>query len=452
MNSHTDVDRSRRRFLIGGATLAAAAATARPGLLLAALQKPGPSRLDLTEWSDVRAQFPLTREYRHFASFFIASHPKPVREAIENFRRTLDANPFLTVERGMFESETENLQVAVREDVARYLGGKPDEIALTSNTTMGLALVYHGLPLKAGDEVLTTTHDHYSQHESIRFATARAGAKWRKISLFERSATATPGEMARRLGTAIRPATRVVGLTWVHSSTGVRLPIRRLAEVVRMANQNRAEKDRILLVLDGVHGLGAVDETIAEMGCDFFCAGTHKWMFAPRGTGIVWARAANWAKVRPTIPSFSELASYQAWMDDKPVTTPSNAMRVTPGGFFPYEHQWAMGAAFRFHETIGRDRVGYRIRQLNDQLKEGLARVGRVTIHTPRDPDLSAGIVAFEIDGFEPDKVVKLLLERKIVASTSPYKPSYVRLAPSLVNDPAEVETALSAVRAIAAT
>jgi selenocysteine lyase/cysteine desulfurase len=53
-----------------------------------------------------------------------------------------------------------------------------------------------------------------------------------------------------------------------------------------------------LLVVDGVHGIGAVDETIAEMGCDFFCAGTHKWMFAPRGTGILWARAAPCGSTR----------------------------------------------------------------------------------------------------------------------------------------------------------
>ena len=72
--------------------------------------------------------------------------------------------------------------------------------------------------------------------------------------------------------------------------------------------------------------------------------------------------------------------------------------------------------------------------------------------HTPRDPALSAGLVAFEVEGVKPDDVVARLLDRRIVASASPYRVSYARLAPSLVNSPEEVETALAAVRAIAGT
>jgi selenocysteine lyase/cysteine desulfurase len=109
-----------------------------------------------------------------------------------------------------------------------------------------------------------------------------------------------------------------------------------------------------------------------------------------------------------------------------------------------------MGAAFKFHETIGRPRIAARIRALNDQLKTGLAGIKTVRLHTPRDPELSAGICCFEVDGVKSDDVVTRLLERKIIASTSPYKEAYVRLAPSLLNDPGEVDTALREVRAIA--
>jgi isopenicillin-N epimerase len=439
---------SRREFLAAGGV--AAATLVVPGRLLAALERERPPRVDWSAWSHVRAQFTLSREYLHFASFYIASHPKPVREAIDGFRRSLDANPFLTVERGMFESEMENMQRKVREDVARYLGGHPEEIALTGNTTTGLALVYHGLPLRSGDEVLTTTHDHYSHHESIRLSTERSGARVRKIPLFDRSADASVTGIVDRIRAAIGPRTRALGVTWVHSSTGVRLPIRQIAEAVRDANRNRPEGRRVLLIVDGVHGIGAVDEAIAEMGADFFCAGTHKWIFGPRGTGIIWARPESWAKIRPTIPTFSSMDAYEAWERGEPPPGPNTALRVTPGGFTAYEHQWAMGAAFRFHEEIGRARVAGRIRDLNSQCKEALSRMQNVTLHTPRDPALSAGIVCFEAQGMEPGQVVKKLLERKIVASTSPYRVSYVRLAPSLVNDPREVDTALEAVRSIA--
>ncbi len=439
---------SRREFFATGGI--AMAATLVPGRLVAALEAQAPAAPESWAWRDVRSQFSLARDYLHFSSFFIASHPKPVRDAIESYRRVIDDNPFLTVERGMFEAEHENLQRKVRQEMSGYLGAQPDEIALTGNTTTSLALVYAGLPLRPGDEVLVTTHDHFVHHESIRLAVARAGATMRKIPLFERASEATAASIVERLRDGIRPETRAVGVTWVHSSTGMRLPIGEIAAAVRQANRGRDERDRALLVVDGVHGLGAVDEVVAGMGCDFFCAGTHKWMFAPRGTGIIWARAENWARLVPTVPSFSAEDVLQAWMNEQPPAGPTTAARVTPGGFTAFEHQWAMGAAFRFHQQIGRARGAERIRALNDQLKDGLARMEKVKLHTPRDPALSAGIVCFEVDGLTTEEVVKGLLERRVIASSSPYRVSYPRLAPSLVNDPAEVDRALEAVREVA--
>ena len=78
----------------------------------------------------------------------------PVRAAIEGYRRAIDANPFATVEHGMFSEGADNLHVQVQAAVAEYLGARPQDVCLTGNTTTGLALVYQGLPLQAGDEVL----------------------------------------------------------------------------------------------------------------------------------------------------------------------------------------------------------------------------------------------------------------------------------------------------------
>jgi selenocysteine lyase/cysteine desulfurase len=438
---------SRRQFLSTAATATAAALAPRD--LLAALQQRTAPLPDLSDWNTVRAQFAVDKSYIHFSSFFIASHPKPVRDAIEDYRKTLDANPYLTVDGRMF-TNTDNIQLKIRDDLSGYLGAQRDEIAITGNTTTGLALVYNGLQLERGDEILTTTHDHYSHHESIRFTTERQGATARRIALYDRPSEASTSQMVDRLRAALKPATRVVGLTWVHSSTGVRLPIPALAQVVKDANRARDPKQQMLLVVDGVHGLGVADAKIAELGADYFCAGTHKWMFAPRGTGVMWAKTDRWARLRPTIPTFASLETYGAWMNGDTTPRPITSYDITPGGFHAYEHQWAMGAAFRFHEAIGRPRIAARIRALNDQCKAGLASIKSVRLHTPRDPELSAGICCFEMDGVKSDVVVTKLLEKKIIASTSPYKEAYVRLAPSLLNDPAEVDTALKAVREIA--
>jgi selenocysteine lyase/cysteine desulfurase len=96
------------------------------------------------------------------------------------------------------------------------------------------------------------------------------------------------------------------------------------------------------------------------------------------------------------------MESYNAWMEDRDPATPNTAARMTPGGFHAFEHQWAMGTAFAMHEAMGRARVAARIRTLNDQLKASLAENRKVRVHTPKSGELSAGLVAFEVDGVKP--------------------------------------------------
>lgn len=436
---------TRRKFLLS-ASLATASASLPP---LASATKGVIAKFQPDSWQSVRNQFALSKKHTNFASFFIASHPKPVHEAIEHFRRLLDEDPYLTVYKGMFGTDAENLQLPVRVAAADYLGGKPEEVCLTPNTTTGLALVYHGLPLRAGDDVLTTAHDHYAHHEAIRLATGRVGASMRKVALFEHHADISTDQILARLSAAIKEKTRVVGVTWVHSSSGLRLPIRAIADAIAEINRKRSGNNRLLLVVDGVHGLGAVDETVAEMGTDFFAAGTHKWLFAPRGTGLVWAKAENWALLTPIIPTFSSPDPYEAWAHDEPLKGPTKADWVAPGGFYAYEHQWAMPAAFHFHQQIGRKRIANRIQTLNGYIKQGLAKIPGITVYTPQDPKLSAGIVSFTVKGKKNEDVIEYLLGRNILASISPYGVAYLRLAAGIMNTPEEVENVLKALRSL---
>jgi hypothetical protein len=68
----------------------------------------------------------------------------------------------------------------------------------------------------------------------------------------------------------------------------------------------------LLFCVDGVHGFGIENQDISQLGCDFFVAGTHKWIFGPRGTAVVWGFDLAWARSKPVIPSFSE--SYEVWL------------------------------------------------------------------------------------------------------------------------------------------
>lgn len=375
------------------------------------------------------------------AGFLLASHPRPVAAAIEEHRRGFDENPadYLHLNEYKFES-------AVREAAARYIGGHADDMAMTDSTTMGLGIAYGGLLLREGQEILTTTHDHLVTHLSLEFRAARTKAVIRKVALYDNPATASVDEIAGRLVKAITPATRIIALTWVHSGTGVKLPIKELAAVVARANKGREEADRAYLFVDGVHGFGNQRERATELGCDFFIAGCHKWMFGPRGTGIVWARRDAWAITSPTIVSFDPSWRTEA-LDKMPP-----ASWMSPGGFHSFEHRWALTQAFELHEQIGLPRVADRIAELNTRCKDGLAKIKRVKVVTPKATALSAGIICFDIDGLAPKDAVKRLAEKHVVASYTPdfYDPMYVRLAPSLLTLEDDVDRSVAAVAAVA--
>jgi selenocysteine lyase/cysteine desulfurase len=274
----------------------------------------------------------------------------------------------------------------------------------------------------------------------------------RYIALFDSPATARADQIVERIGRAITPATRAVGVTWVQSSTGIKLPIAPIAEVVARANRGRTRADRCLLVVDGVHGFANQDVDVARLGADFFASGTHKWLFAPRGTGFLWGKSDAWPELRPTIPSFDPDGVdtlFGVWADRKELP-PTQAAFVSPGGFMAYEHVLAVPAAVQLHRTIGRDNIATRIAQLNAAFREGAARLPGVTLHTPRDPSLSAGISCFEVRGMTPGEVVGRLAQKKIRTTTSPYKVSYARVCGGIMNTPEEIELVLKEIKTLA--
>src|SRR5690606_12936322 len=148
---------------------------------------------------------------------------------------------------------------------------------------MGLSLIYGTVKLSPVEEILTTTHDHYATEMSLSHRATRTGATVRRISFYDDPAQAKNEEIISRMLSGIQENTRVLAVTWVHSSTGVKLPVAEMAKALKKLNASRDPEDRVLFCVDGVHGLGIENVTIEELGCDFFIAGTHKWVFGPRG-------------------------------------------------------------------------------------------------------------------------------------------------------------------------
>lgn len=428
----------RRDFLVrSGMAMGAALLAADVPLSKAFADSP----LKVDSWEAVRGQFQLSHDFIHLAGFFLASHPAPVRAAIERHRRGLDADPI-----GYWLEQEEQQEAAVLRAAADYLAVDPAEIALTDSTTMGLGLLYGGLTLREGQEILTTLHDHYATETSLRLRAERTGARVRQIPLYHALRDVSRLELLDNLIKNIRPNTRVVAVTWVHSSTGLKLPIQEMAQAIHALNESRAEQDRVIFCVDGVHALGVEDFRLSDVGCDFLVAGTHKWMFGPRGTGLVWGHRRAWPVANAVIPTFNTQA-YDIWMKLSPPKDLPKSVYLTPGGFHSFEHRWALNEAFTFHQAIGKARVTQRIYELNQQMKQGLARMPHVTLHTPMSQGLSAGIVCFEVVGLTPNQVVERLRHKKIIGSVTPYATQYARLAPSLFTTTADIEKALQEIR-----
>lgn len=384
------------------------------------------------DWDEIRARFAIDRSWIHMSGLFLTSHPEPVARAIAEYRQALDANPTHEV------TSRWGQDGSTRGVIAEYIGGDAADIGLTGSTTMGLAIAVHGLRLDPGAELLQTTHDHSVSNRAIEYKAEHAGASVRQISLYDnaRPELVDRAEVLERLAAALRPETRVFLATWVHSRNGVKLPIADMSAVIDEANRNRDPSDRIVFVVDGVHGFGIEDQPIPELGCDFFSAGTHKWIFAPRGTGMLWGNPRAQDRVTPVIPSIGGGGGWGGSM--------------SPGGFHAFEHRWAVARAFEFHMAIGKRPIQERIHELNGALKEGLAGMSHVRLYTPMDRALSSGLVCFDVDGMSAGQVVdRLRDEHRIVASTTPYSPSFARFTAGLLNDHADVEATLEAVRGL---
>jgi selenocysteine lyase/cysteine desulfurase len=397
------------------------------------------------DWAAVRAQFDAPTRDVHLDGFVLAVPPLAVRNAVEEYRRRLDVEGIAALQR-----REATVEAGIRAGAARYMATQPELVALTDSTTMGLGIVYGAARLRPGDELVTSDHDFYATREAMRFAAARTGATVRTVRLYDDPRAARARDLVDAVMGAVGARTRMVGVTWVHSASGVRFPVRALAERLDAVNADRPPRERVLLVVDGVHGFGSEATPVADLGCDVFVSGCHKWLYGPRGTGVVWARRSAWTRFAPVIPTFDG-ASYEAWRTGHPVPLRAQqwAAAMTPGGFHSFENRWALAEAFDFHRELGRAAVAARIAELTERLRTGLARLPRVRVVSPQQPALRSALVCFTLARLAPEAAVEQLRLRGVRLSVTPYRDVYLRAGCPLLVDEQGIDRALEAIAAL---
>jgi cysteine desulfurase/selenocysteine lyase len=159
------------------------------------------------------------------------------------------------------------------------IGAKPEEIALTTGASSGVAAVAHLLRWHSGDEVITAKGEFPLQYATWKSMEEREGVKFKIVAPQGRFITADD------LIAAMTPSTRVVSVSHVRFDDGSLLDAARVAAACHAQGA--------LLVLDVSQSCGAVPMNVRELGADFLVCAGYKWLLSAYGTGFFWAKSEH---------------------------------------------------------------------------------------------------------------------------------------------------------------
>jgi isopenicillin-N epimerase len=186
----------------------------------------------------------------------------------------------------------------------------------------------------------------------------------------------------------ITSRTKVILVSHVVFLTGQILPVRDICDLGRAKG--------IEVIVDGAHSVAHIPFTQKDLGCDYFGASLHKWLYAPKGTGLLYVKKEKIEKI------WSLMASDQKQSADirkfEEIGTHSAAMRL------------AIGEALLFHQGLGPQRKAARLRYLRNYWANKLSGFPNVRFHTSLEDSHSCGITTVEIVGVDPNSITSLLM------------------------------------------
>jgi isopenicillin-N epimerase len=215
--------------------------------------------------------------------------PVAVRRAAAARRDLAERNPhrFNRVEVG-------GLVAAARERAAGFLGIDPSRAAWVRNVSEGVSAVLGSLPLRSGDELVTSTHGYGAVRKALRYHAARAGARLVEAAF---PVGAEDDEIVSAYAAACTPRTRLVVIDRITSPTATIVPVAAVAAAVRAVVAGAS------VLVDAAHAPGQLRDDIPALGADHWVGNLHKWAYTPRGSAILWSRPG--AAVTPTVLSWA---------------------------------------------------------------------------------------------------------------------------------------------------
>jgi selenocysteine lyase/cysteine desulfurase len=328
------------------------------------------SESDSTDyWQKVRHEFLLPDEISYLNNGSLGLSPRPVLEAM--YHHLLETEAVRTRKYAEYPWWGYGPTLEIRKTVADFIGALPEEIALTRNATEGINTVATGLDLNPGDEVLLTNQEHPGGRSAWYQRAKRYGIVVREFEL--PVPPKSPAEILERLQGSITSKTRVISISHITTVTGGILPAKEICGLARNRN--------IISLIDGAHAIGQIPLNMHDMGCDYYATSPHKWLYAPKGTGILYCRKGMAERL------WCHTAS-GAW--DQPEL---GCERLTNIGTSNLSLLVGMVAAIDFHKKIGTDRILARQHSLARGLRSSLSEIKGVWFGNGPPPTLSAAMV-----------------------------------------------------------
>ncbi len=385
---------TRRDFLsFAGKSLGLAAiSSATVGSLLRTIQAatnsiahltPDEAATDEEYWSTIQKSFSVTRGIINLNNGGVSPSPRIVTEALVRYIwEQEDATAYTMWQ--ILEPQCET----IRTGLAEVFGCDREEIAITRNASESLETLLMGMDFKSGDEILATTQDYPRMLTTLRQREKRENLKLNLIkvpippkNLNEISAAFEKGITAR---------TRLILISHMINITGQITPVKAVCDMARARG--------IETVVDGAHSFAQFAFKQSDLGCDYFGTSLHKWLYAPKGTGMLYVKRDKIEKLWPLMAAEAKETSDIRKFEE--IGTHSAAPKL------------AIGEALLFHNGIGGKRKEARLRYLSRYWMNRLKDVPKIRFNTSFDPSQSCAIANVQIEGTNSETLTKYLFDK----------------------------------------
>jgi selenocysteine lyase/cysteine desulfurase len=314
-----------------------------------------------------------------------------------------------------------------RAGVAAHLGVSADEIALVRNTSEANNTINNGLALQPGDEIVLWDQNHPTNNVAWDVRAARFGFEVKKVSTS--GCQESTEQLVEAFSEAISNRTKVLAITHLSNTTGVRLPVRQLCRA--------AHEKGVYVHVDGAQTWGALNVNLRELGCDSYGASAHKWLVGPKEVGILFIKANRVREVWPNVVA-------PGWGDDEEPDV-IGARKFESLGQRDDAALAAVDTAVDFHQMIGTENVEKRVVKLAEYLKQGLIDLG-LELVTPKPTELSGGVCIVKVPGENKAELIdRLYLEHGLAVAPT----GGLRICPHIYNTLSHIDRALAAVKVL---